>query len=321
VTTVQITDFFAATSKIPAQPDRGIFSVATVDVDGSNGRVYVSYTDRPNTASNDTDIFVRFSDDSGASWSAPIQVNDDATTTSQFLPRMAIDQTTRVVYATWYDARNDAANNQQVDVFISKSLDGALNWSPNQQLTGARSDESTANPARDNGNNYGEYLGLSAHNGVAHAVWTDARAANFIGGTNEDVYTTASFFACFGVPATIIGTTGKDTLVGTLGDDVIVGLGGNDAIDGKGGNDRLCGDEGADIISGGIGDDQIDGGPGDDRINGGPGNDTIFGGAGRDTIAGASGDDTIDGGPDRDRINGGPGTDVCVGEIVAGCEL
>ncbi|MFH0344929.1 MAG: HYR domain-containing protein [Chromatiales bacterium] len=191
VTTVQITDFAAATSTIPAQPDRGIFSVSTVDVDRSSGRVYVSYTDRPNTASNDTDIFVRFSNDSGANWSARIQVNDDATTTSQFMPRMAIDPTTGVVYATWYDARNDVANNQQVDVFISASLDGALNWSLNQQLTTARSDESTANPARDP-RNYLEYIGLSADSCVVHAVWTDARAANFTAGTNEDVYTAAS---------------------------------------------------------------------------------------------------------------------------------
>ncbi|MGZ8937013.1 MAG: sialidase family protein, partial [Halobacteriota archaeon] len=158
VTTVQITDFAEATSRIPAQPDRGIFSVSTVDVDRTSGRVYVAYTDRPNTASNDTDIFVRFSDDSGANWSAPVQVNDNneaTTATSQFMPRLAIAQTTGVVYTTWYDARNDAANNQQVDGFISVSSNGAVNWSANQQLTGARSDESTANATR-NVNNYGE---------------------------------------------------------------------------------------------------------------------------------------------------------------------
>ncbi|MGJ0484671.1 MAG: HYR domain-containing protein [Methylomicrobium sp.] len=194
VTTVQITDFAAATSLIPAQPDRGIFSVSSVDVDRTSGRVYVAYTDRPNTASNDTDIFVRVSNDSGANWSAPVQVNDNneaTTATSQFMPRLAIAQTTGVIYTTWYDARNDAANNQQVDVFISVSSNGAVNWSANQQLTGARSDESTANAAR-NGNNYGEYMGLIAQDCVAHAVWTDARAANFTAGTNEDVYTAAS---------------------------------------------------------------------------------------------------------------------------------
>jgi hypothetical protein len=188
VTTVQITDFAAATSLIPAQPDRGLFSVSTVDVDRTTGRVFVSYTDRPNTASNDTDIYVRFSNDNGATWSARTQINDDTTTTSQFLPRMAIDQSNGDVWTVWYDARNDVANNQQVDIFSSKSVDGGLTWLANQQVTTAVSDESTANAARD-GNNYGEYFGLIAANGFAHVAWTDARAANFTAGTNEDVYT------------------------------------------------------------------------------------------------------------------------------------
>jgi hypothetical protein len=190
VSTVQITDFAAATSRIPAQPDRGIFSVATVDVNRATGRLVVGYTDRVNTATNDTNVFVRFSDDGGATWSAPVQVNDDATTTSQFMPRFAIDQTDQNVYAIWYDARNDTVNNGRVNVFSSFSTDGGQTWSLNHQLTDAESDESTANPAR-NGANYLEYIGLSVENGVAHVAWTDARDANFTAGLNEEVFTTS----------------------------------------------------------------------------------------------------------------------------------
>lgn len=186
VTAVQITDFAAATSRIPAQPDRGLFSVATVDVDRTSGRIYMSYTDRTSTATNDTNVFVRFSDNGGATWSAATQVHADGTTTSQFFPRLAVDQTSGIVYAIWYDARNDTTNNRQVDVFISSSPDG-ITWSANQRLTTAVSDESVNNAARD-GNNYGEYFGLAADRCFAHAAWTDARAANFTNGTNEDVY-------------------------------------------------------------------------------------------------------------------------------------
>jgi hypothetical protein len=191
VSTVQITDFAAATSKIPAQPDRGIFSVTTIDVDRVTGRLLVSYTDRPNTSSDDTDIYVRFSDDGGATWSGRTQVNDDGTTTSQFLPRMSIDQNNHIGIV-WYDARNDTANNQQVDLYVSISTDGGVSWSPNQRVTTASSDESTANAAR-NINNYGEYLGAIALNGATYAAWTDARAANFGAGTNEEVETAATF--------------------------------------------------------------------------------------------------------------------------------
>ncbi|MEE9130093.1 MAG: sialidase family protein [Phycisphaerales bacterium] len=192
VTTIEITDFFEPTSKIPAQPDRGIFSVATVDVDRVSGRVYLSYTDRLNTATDDTDIYVRFSDNNGADWSARIQINDDATTTSQFMPRMVVDQTTGVVVAIWYDARDDVVNNGLVDIFTSVSHDGAVSWSRNQRVTTAPSDESVNNPLRYFGN-YLEYIGLTVHAGVAHVSWTDARDDNFNSGTKEDVYSAVIF--------------------------------------------------------------------------------------------------------------------------------
>ena len=194
VSTVQLTDFAAAVSKVPAQPDRGLFSVTTIDVVRSTGRIIVSYSDRPTTASNDIDIYVRSSDDGGANWSPRTRVNDDMTATSQFMPRISVDQTTGTVCAMWYDARLDTANNQQVHVFVASSTDGGVSWSPNQQLTDAASDESTANPAR-NGNNYGEYFGLTALDGIAYGGWTDARAANFTAGTNEDVYSARMEFA------------------------------------------------------------------------------------------------------------------------------
>lgn len=148
VTTIEITDFFEPTSKIPAQPDRGIFSVATVDVDRVSRRVYLSYTDRLNNQTDDTDIYVRFSDNNGANWSDRIQVNDDATTTSQFMPRMVVDQTTGVLVAIWYDARDDVVNNGRVDIFTSVSHDGGVSWSRNQRVTTAQSDESVNNPLR-----------------------------------------------------------------------------------------------------------------------------------------------------------------------------
>jgi hypothetical protein len=191
VTMVQITDFAAATSSIPAQPDRGIFSVATIDVERSTGRLFMSYTDRPDTGSDDTDIYVRFSDDSGANWSARTQVNDDNTTTSQFLPRLTVDQNDHVG-VVWYDARNDTANNQQVELYVAVSTDGGVSWSLNQRVSTAPSDESTANPARNN-NNYGEYLGSVALNGAIHAAWTDGRAAHYNANTNEDVETATTF--------------------------------------------------------------------------------------------------------------------------------
>lgn len=58
---------------------------------------------------------------------------------------------------------------------------------------------------------------------------------------------------CDGVPATMVGSQGKDLLVGTGGRDVIVARGGNDRVLAGGGRDLVCA------------------GPGDDTVRGGPG--------------------------------------------------
>ena len=92
--------------------------------------------------------------------------------------------------------------------------------------------------------------------------------------------------ACFGVPATIVGTSGPDQLAGTTGRDVIVGLGGNDALYGYGGNDLVCGGPGDDALYGDDGNDQLRGDDGNDVVIGGRGNDTLLGNAGNDVLYG-----------------------------------
>ena len=57
----------------------------------------------------------------GAAWSAAIRVNDDATTRSQFLPRIALDQATGHVAVIWYDCRNIPGNN--VAELAARSVD------------------------------------------------------------------------------------------------------------------------------------------------------------------------------------------------------
>ena len=81
---------------------------------------------------------------------------------------------------------------------------------------------------------------------------------------------------CQGLPATIVGTPGRDLLLGTNGDDVIVADAGNDLVLGFGGDDVICAGAGNDLVLAGRGDDVIDGGPGRDLGNGGRGTDTCI---------------------------------------------
>lgn len=81
---------------------------------------------------------------------------------------------------------------------------------------------------------------------------------------------------CNGLPATIIGTEGRDKIKGTDGPDVIVAKGGNDKIKSGGGDDTICAGDGKDFIITGDGKDWIDAGSGRDIIKSENGDDMIF---------------------------------------------
>src|SRR5947207_10283493 len=96
---------------IPAQNERSIDAEAAVVWDATGGpfnnRIYLVYTDETVNENNDTDILIRTSTNDGTTWSAPVRVNDDITTRSQFLPYVALDRLSGTVPVGFHDARND----------------------------------------------------------------------------------------------------------------------------------------------------------------------------------------------------------------------
>jgi hypothetical protein len=168
---------------IPAQSERSIDAEAGVVWDATGGpfnnRIYLVYTDETVNENNDTDIFMRTSTDDGATWSARVRVNDDATTNSQFLPYVALDPTTGTVAVGFHDCRNDNGvpgpggtnniPNDDAEYYGTFSTDGGVTWARNMRLSGGFSN------ATDSGNgiDYGDYVGLSALAGKLYAVWAD----------------------------------------------------------------------------------------------------------------------------------------------------
>src|SRR5262249_40182837 len=69
------------------------------------GRLYLAFTEALNAFSAVTSIKVCTSVDNGATWSAPVTVNDVGTN-SRFLPTIAVDPITGTLAASWYDSRN-----------------------------------------------------------------------------------------------------------------------------------------------------------------------------------------------------------------------
>lgn len=134
----------------------------------NNGRLYLSYTDESPDESNNTDIFVRRSNDNGATWSARVRVNDDATTRAQILPNISVDQTNGNVALSWHDARNDPGNNN-TQFFGAASEDGGVTFGPNFQISAGTSNEDVAGSPVD----YGDYTSSDFAGGLFYPVWAD----------------------------------------------------------------------------------------------------------------------------------------------------
>ncbi len=166
----------------PGAPQRGIGVMPYLAVDHSNGprrgRVYLVYNDRGAAGGNPptVDVFMRYSDDKGVTWSSPIRVNDDSPTAlnDQYLPRVQVDPKDGSVHVVFHDTRNDPTR-RKTDVYYAKSVDGQT-FLANERVTTQPSDQSVNKGSGDM--DYGEYSGLAALQGRAHAFWTDNRSGD-----------------------------------------------------------------------------------------------------------------------------------------------
>jgi hypothetical protein len=161
---------------LPSQ-SRGINAAPTLGYDNSggvnNGRLYLAYVDVINPGINDTDIFLRYSDDDGLTWSDAIRVNDDDTNYSQYMPQLAVDPTTGNIAIAFYDARN-SLDNSAVQVWLAVSLDSGASVLPNIQISGAGLiDARKVTNNSDLGGQFGDYISLTFFNGRIQAAWTD----------------------------------------------------------------------------------------------------------------------------------------------------
>jgi hypothetical protein len=167
---------------IPPQPQRGIVPWPMTDVAPAGtafaGRLYVTYTDIGTSGSN-TNVYVRFSDDGGLTWSSEAKVNDDTVNSYHFHPAITVAPN-GTVGVSFYDTRNDQPANRKTNQYISYSTDGGVNWTLNQRVSTGLSDESGAG----NSNDYGDYQGIdSSSTSTFIQVWCDSRP----GTMTEDV--------------------------------------------------------------------------------------------------------------------------------------
>ncbi len=158
---------------IPAQNSRSIDAEAGLAFDccplsPHYGRLYLVYTDEVIDESNDTDIELRYSDDKGTTWSAPIRVNDDSTNKSQFLPKIAVNPASGNVAICWHDCRNSATNTAAEMYSTFATPEGAVPvLQPNVKVSGG------ASISNRSGVEFGDYMGLTYVGGYWHPAWAD----------------------------------------------------------------------------------------------------------------------------------------------------
>ena len=202
------------------------------------GRIYVAYTTRIDSSRNpadNTDIFLSYSDNGGASWISAGRVNDDLATRDgfsealggfsgrpQFTPEVAVDRTTGTLVVQFYDARHDAAR-RRVATTVTASIDGGQTFSPqvfvNQpeavfdvaigedRVVGPIPDnQGGGNPNADGRFGYGPRQGLSVNAGRIYTAWSGNLNGGLDGKAFLDIRVARSVIAAG--PRIVDGTMG-----------------------------------------------------------------------------------------------------------------
>lgn len=140
-----------------------------MDVDNSNGNIYIVYASR-NLSPDFSDIYFMRSTNGGVSWSTPVAINSrPGQDRAQYFAWVSVDQTTGRVDAMWYDQINGSGTSDLTDVFHTHSNDGGLTWSCPTPLTDkpfhAEYGNSTSQP------NMGDYNQCVGDGGFMYTVF------------------------------------------------------------------------------------------------------------------------------------------------------
>jgi hypothetical protein len=170
---------------------------AWTDLTGATGCISGANEPGLNTASTcKTRIWFARSTNGGATWSAPVMINNQTSLNDQFNPWMVVDETTGAIEIIYYDTVGDPGR-KKVDVWQQASYNDGITWAPAVKITSAPTDETSA--GTNTGNQFGDYNSLSGIAGQFFPSWTDRRS-----NAREEIWTAkVTDVACAtpGIPA------------------------------------------------------------------------------------------------------------------------
>jgi hypothetical protein len=147
-------------------------SFPSIAVDRDDGQVYITYAAQ--VGPDHADVFLTVSKDGGKTWSAPGRVNDDITTTDQWMPSVAVTAE-GVVGVMFYDRRNDPGANLNIDVYLAISTNHGTSFHPNQRITTASFPPAVNFDPVIAFNYMGDYNQMVTHDERFYMVWGDNR--------------------------------------------------------------------------------------------------------------------------------------------------
>ena len=198
----------------------------TLDRSGgpTNNNIYMLASVEPNGASNGTDVMFSRSTNGGASFSAPVRINDDPVNHNKWhwLGTISVAPNGRID-VEWLDTRN-AANNTDSQLFYSYSTDGGATWAANIQVS------NSFNPFEGypNQNKIGDYITSVSDNTGADVAYPATFNFNATTGQHEeDVY----FVRVFPAVPTVTSAVSRKTHGGAGNFDVALPLTGTNGVE------------------------------------------------------------------------------------------
>ncbi len=168
---------FYLVKKCRVQANPGVQLAADNSSGLYRGNLYAVYSGRTN-GNDSSDVFFVKSTNYGMNWSLPVKLTDDNTNTDQWMPAISVNSS-GTIYVSWYDSRDDAANNLLSRLYGSYSTNGGLNFISNQSIS--NSSFNLVNVAQQFGwrGYIGHYFTNSAIGYTSLASWMDARYNTF----------------------------------------------------------------------------------------------------------------------------------------------
>jgi hypothetical protein len=129
-----------------------------------------------------TKVYVAKSTDGGTNWaSTQMPAGGD-----QFNQWLDVDPSNGSVNVAYYDT--GTKDNPSTIYTLARSTNGGATYAKSA-IANAPTDETCCAPSVNLGNQYGDYEGIAAWNGIVRPVWTDRRQAVIDLGAREEVFT------------------------------------------------------------------------------------------------------------------------------------